>query len=250
MGGRLIYKNKLFLNIWIFGMFGVIAVNVLVVPDLIQNEELPFSNEIAVLVSTIQSSILLALAAWGGSNLSNKIDLKAPALSAYINSKSVRLELKRQIKPGLVGGIVGALMLIFANLLLPTQLNNSESIQVIPLIVKILYGGITEEILLRWGVMSFLVWIFWWLFQKKIGNPKASIVLVAIFLSSILFALGHIPAATLIAGESLTMTSLAYVLTFNSLFGIVAGLLFWRYGLEAAIIAHLGAHLFSHYFFV
>lgn len=246
----MIYKNRLFVNVWIHGMFGVVVVNVLVVPDLLQNQELPFSNEIAVLFSTIQSSILLALAAWGGSSLSNKVELRAPALSAYLTSKSVSLELKRQMKPGVVGGIVGALMLISANLFLPAQLNNPDAIQAMPLIVKILYGGITEEILLRWGVMSFLVWILWWVFQKKIGNPKASIVIVAIFLSSILFALGHIPAATFIAGESLTISSLAYVLIFNSLFGIIAGLLFWQYGLEAAIIAHLGAHLFSHYFVI
>jgi membrane protease YdiL (CAAX protease family) len=29
----------------------------------------------------------------------------------------------------------------------------------------------------------------------------------------------------------------------NSIFGIVAGFLYWRRGLEAAILAHMSAHL-------
>lgn len=241
-------KNKLLLNIWIIGMFGVLAVNIIVVPGLLLNQDIPIPTEVAVLLSTIQSSLLLLLASWGGCKLTIQLGLGAPAIEAFSANESVKQALKPQLSPGIIGGIVGAIILVVASYSIPVQLNHPDSLQTFPLIAKLLYGGITEEILLRWGVMSFLLWLLWWIFQKKTSIPKTSIVIVAIFLSSILFALGHIPAATLIAGESLTISSLAYVLIFNSLFGIVAGLLFWRYGLEAAIIAHFGAHLFSHYF--
>lgn len=243
-------KIKLLLSIWIFGMFGVLAVNFTVVPDLLQNQELPFSMEVAVLLSTIQSALLLLLASWGGSKLAGQLGLGAPALEAFTDNESIQQALKPQLLPGFIGGIAGAIILVAAGFTLPSQLNHPDSLQTFPLVAKLLYGGITEEIFLRWGVMSFLLWIVWWVFQKKTSRPKINIVVVAIILSSILFALGHIPAATLIAGESLTGSSVVYVLVFNSLFGIIAGLLFWRYGLEAAIIAHFGAHLFSHYFIV
>ncbi len=231
-------------------MFGVLAVNIFVVPGLLRNQDIPFSIELAVLLSTIQSSLLLVLASWGGCKLSNQLGLGAPAVQAFSTNESIKQALRPQILPGIIGGIVGAIILVVASFSIPAQLNHPDSLQSFPLLVKLLYGGITEEILLRWGVMSILLWIVWRVFQKKTSSPKTSIVLVAILLSSILFALGHVPAARLIAGESLTISSLAYVLTFNSLFGLVAGLLFWRYGLEAAIIAHIGAHLFSHYFVV
>ncbi len=243
-------KNKQLLGIWIIGMFGVLAVNIFVVPGLLRNQEIPISIEVAVLLSTIQSSFLLVLASWGGCKLANQLGLGAPAVQAFSTHESIAQALKPQILPGIIGGIVGATILVVASFAIPAQLNHPDSLQTFPLLVKLLYGGITEEILLRWGVMSFLLWILWWLFQKRTSSPKTSIVVVAILLSSILFALGHLPTAALIAGESLTISSLAYVISFNSLFGIVAGLLFWRYGLEAAIIAHLGAHLFSHYFVV
>ena len=243
-------KNKRLVNIWVLGMFGVLAINIMVVPVLLRNQEIPISIELAVLLSTLQSALLLLLAAWGGCKLANQLGLRAPAVEAFSLKESVQQALEPQIYPGLIGGFVGATILILAGYMLPDQLNHPDSLQTFPLLAKLLYGGITEEVLLRWGVMTFLLWVLWWVFQNKTGVPKHSIVVAAIFLSSILFALGHIPAATLIAGESLTLSSLAYVLIFNSLFGIVAGLLFWRYGLEAAIIAHIGAHLFSHYFVV
>ncbi len=248
--GEMKQKNKLLLNIWIFGMFGVLAVNIFVVPELLQNQDIPISIESAILLSTLQSSILLALASWGGFKLTDTIGLEAPAIRAFTTGGSVKDSLNPQILPGVVGGFAGAIILILANLVIPIQLSHSESMPIFPLFVKLLYGGITEEILLRWGVMSFLVWVLWWLFQKRNGSPKTSIVVIGILLSAFLFAIGHMPAASLIAGESLSIASIAYVITFNSLFGIVAGLLFWRYGLEAAIIAHFGAHLFSHYFVI
>jgi len=37
----------------------------------------------------------------------------------------------------------------------------------------------------------------------------------------------------------------AYIIIGNALFGPIAGYLFWRYGLETAIIAHVCAHVFA-----
>lgn len=43
----------------------------------------------------------------------------------------------------------------------------------------------------------------------------------------------------------LTMPVVAFVLVGNTVFGLVAGGLFARHGLEAAIIAHVLAHLLA-----
>jgi hypothetical protein len=39
------------------------------------------------------------------------------------------------------------------------------------------------------------------------------------------------------------MPLVVYVISANSLFGFVAGFLYWRRGLEAAMIAHMFAHV-------
>lgn len=45
------------------------------------------------------------------------------------------------------------------------------------------------------------------------------------------------------ARESGIRRAIAYVIVANSIFGLIAGYLYWQKGLEAAIIAHMSAHL-------
>jgi hypothetical protein len=54
--------------------------------------------------------------------------------------------------------------------------------------------------------------------------------------------MGHLPIAFVLGG-GLTMPMVIYVVAANSLFGIVAGFLYWRIGLEAAMIAHIFVHV-------
>lgn len=115
----------------------------------------------------------------------------------------------------------------------------------VPLIARVLYGGITEELLLRWGLMTVLVWIAWRLLQRRKGTPQIVYIWLAIVVSALLFGAGHLPAAAAQVGE-LTADVAAFVVGANTVFGILFGFLFWRYGLEAAIIAHAFAHMVSH----
>ena len=114
-----------------------------------------------------------------------------------------------------------------------------------PLLVKLLYGGITEELLMRWGVMTLLLWLLWRLGQRGRGAPAWGLVVVAVVLSALLFALGHLPAAQSLAGV-LTPEVVVFVLVGNTAFGLVAGWLYARHGLEAAMVAHVLAHALAH----
>ena len=59
-----------------------------------------------------------------------------------------------------------------------------------------------------------------------------------------LFAAGHLPAAQALTG-ALTVPVVAYVLVGNAAFGVLAGWMYWRRGLEAAVLAHMAAHLLA-----
>src|SRR5262245_12106647 len=59
---------------------------------------------------------------------------------------------------------------------------------------------------------------------------------VANGLAALLFGLGHIPGA--LASVPLTPAVWAYAIVLNGICGIVFGWLFWRKGLEAAMVAH------------
>jgi len=62
---------------------------------------------------------------------------------------------------------------------------------------------------------------------------------------AILFALGHIPATRALAGN-ITPLLLARALVLNVPVGLICGWLFWRKGIEAAIIGHFVADLVYH----
>ena len=110
-------------------------------------------------------------------------------------------------------------------------------------IAGILYGGITEELIMRWGVMSLIAWIIWRLFQKGKGKPQAVVMRSAIFLSAILFGLGHLPITAALI--TLTPMIIARALILNGIVGIVFGWLYWKRSIETAMIAHSSLHIFA-----
>ena len=99
-----------------------------------------------------------------------------------------------------------------------------------------LYGGVTEELLLRWGIMTALVWLSWRVLQRRQGAVHAGYVWLAILVSALLFAAGHLPAAAALI-DVLDASVVAFVIGWNAAFGLLFGYLFWRYGLESAMLA-------------
>ena len=90
--------------------------------------------------------------------------------------------------------------------------------------------------------MTLVVWALYKLVQKGRGEVRTAYVIAAVLTSALLFAAGHLPAAAFLAG-GLDPALVVYVLVANSLFGIAAGLLYWKRGLESAMIAHIFAHV-------
>jgi membrane protease YdiL (CAAX protease family) len=112
----------------------------------------------------------------------------------------------------------------------------------LPFLMRLLYGGVTEEMLLRWGLLTLLVWALWRIFQRGRGTPRTIHFVTAIVISSVMFGIGHLPLVVAL-GIAFTLPIVTFIVFANSLFGLVAGYLYWRKGLEAAIIAHMTTHI-------
>ena len=63
-----------------------------------------------------------------------------------------------------------------------------------------------------------------------------------IIISAVDFGLGHVPAIFLFL-EAPTPLLIVYAVFVNSVFGVIAGWLYWKKGLEAAMFAHISAHV-------
>ncbi|MBL7088129.1 CPBP family glutamic-type intramembrane protease [Acidovorax sp.] len=233
--------------LWLLGMPGVVAVVWALFPTLKANEALlplPLPLGAVLLLSGLQTAMLLALAVTLGVWLAPRVGLRVPAVSCLLVGQPIGPALRAQLVPGMVGGVAGAAWLWALSQVAPTALQPSDPASAMPLGVKLLYGGITEELLVRRGMMTLLLWLGWRVLQRGQRQPGKVLVVVAVLLSALLFAFGHLPAAQALAGV-LTMPVVAFVLVGNTVFGLVAGWLYARHGLESAIIAHVLAHLLS-----
>jgi Type II CAAX prenyl endopeptidase Rce1-like len=238
------------------GMLGTLSLLFLDLYAIIAAVPLPADGEppelpplaLLKILSLIQPAVLMTIAAAVGCALANRVGLHSPAAEALASGESVFAKLKPQIVSGIVAGIVSGIAIITAWLIAKPYLSPEfiaraeEFNRILPHATRFLYGGLTEEILLRWGFMTLLVWAAWKLLQKSDGSPRAALVIAAIVISALLFGAGHLPIASLLGG-GLTFPLVMYVLIANSVFGIVAGFLYWKRGLESAMIAHIFTHV-------
>ena len=105
----------------------------------------------------------------------------------------------------------------------------------------VLYGGITEELIMRLFLVSLVAWVCGRWLRTPGGLPTSGPFWIAIVLVAVLFGLGHPPATSAITPRTTTLVVRALVL--NGIAGIAFGYLYWKHGLEAAMVGHMGAHL-------
>jgi hypothetical protein len=247
-------KTRLFLILFVLGVIGVVSILLIDLTALVTLVRVPPGTVVPTitpaikLLSLIQSSVLLAIAVLIGVLLSSKVGLSVPLLESIAAGRTEVRSVTPQIVPGLAGGAIGALSIIAASAAVRPFLK-PESVQriaqfgkVLPIPTRILYGGITEELLMRWGVMTLFVWIGWRVLQRHRPKPAPLCFIAAILLSSLMFGVGHLPVALMVVPEATTALVL-FVIVANSAFGVIAGFLYWRFGLESAIIAHVLCHV-------
>ena len=232
------------LVLWAAGMVGSVAITAMVLPKLLGQAPLPAPLWLISLAGLAQSALLLALAVWAGVRLTPSVGLRAPAFEAVVTGRPIGPALRPQLLPGLIAGVLAGVLLFAVFRYAPAAMAELQERFTVPIVARVLYGGITEELLLRWGLMTALVWLAWRFLQQRRGPVRAGFVLLAIAVSALLFGAGHLPAASVLLG-AMDVTVVAFVIGVNTAFGLLFGYLFWRHGLESAMIAHALAHVVS-----
>lgn len=234
-------RLKLAACLWLAGMAGVVALSLTVLPQLMERVPSSLPVQVAVAASVLQSGALLALAVWTGVVLAPPLGLHAPVAESAMAGTGMWRALKPQMFPAMaVGLLVGGLLHVLTSFAPEALIAPSLALE-IPLLAKLLYGGITEEIIMRWGLMTALIWLLWRVLQKRAGPPRSSLVVMAIVLAAVLFGVGHLPFVASMGVEPSGSVAL-FVIAGNAVPGILFGWLYWRWGLEAAMLAHALSH--------
>lgn len=101
------------------------------------------------------------------------------------------------------------------------------------------YSGVIEEIVFRLFIMSLVVWLLrrHWLPSRR--WPMAKVMWIAIVVAALAFGAAHLPKWSAEISQ-LPIIALS-ILMLNGIVGTVLGVLYWRFGLEVAILCHFGA---------
>lgn len=203
------------------------------------------SRNTVIVVGMVQNLVLVAIAAAVGTALAPRVGLSAPVFEAIAAGDGLPSDLSEMILPTLLVSALLAILFLLAYYgvirprLSTKTLDAVEGIRIqLGLAGRLLYGGIVEEILTRWGLMTLLVWLG----AQLVGEPADAVFWLGIVISGILFALGHLPGLFAAGAER---TSLLYVavLGTNLWVSLGFGWLYWQYGLLAAVVSHMLFHL-------
>jgi len=171
-----------------------------------------------------------------------------PILQGALKGKNKTKELKAILLPSVFWGVLAGVLIILFSLPFNYWIPELSSSEAAPAVWKgflaSFYGGIAEEVLLRLFIVSLIVWITFKIKKTKDGNPTNFGIWIAIILSAILFGIGHLPATAQIV--PLTGLVVFRAILLNGIGGIIFGWLYWKKGLESAIIAHFSTDIVLH----
>jgi hypothetical protein len=212
-------------------------------PDImaaLNETEPPPPRLVLIAVILVQYGGLTGVAVWGGLTLAGgMVRTPAPILAGLAPDGARRLLLGSAL-----GFVAGLLMLaayrwVFFPLTgIPLNAVAEQSL-VLRLGNAFFYGGITEELLMRLGLTTALAWVVWRLRGRTLSAAAFWGVNGVVW---VLFALAHLPSAVLLMGVSLTPAVVLMALALNSV-SLLLGWLYWRYGIETAIAAHIAVHV-------
>jgi len=204
------------------------------------------TGEMAVL-TVISVHVALAATVAIGLYCAPRIGFQSIVLNRVSHGKPLFASLKPHAIPALGIGAVLGIYLLGIELVTPILLEDigAERDQTIAFFLNrlpgaVIMGGITEELLFRWGLMSLVIFALWKAAGRELAQPQGWLVWTGIIVAALIFGISHLPAVFTLYGSSPDIV--LFTLFGNAAPAVVFGWIFWRYSIEAAMITHGFAH--------
>lgn len=236
-----------------WGVLAALSVAALV-PYLMQTmpqyfAQLPLPLGALVAVQSAQALVLMGLLAWLGLRMGHRVGLGSPVLHAWLVRRAqphwAQLRPRQAVLLGLAAGAVILALAALGDGFLPEPVNppaqTAAAVSAWNGLLASFYGGIVEELLLRLFLMTLLLWL---VARLRGSAPPPAAFWAAIITAALLFGAAHLPAAAHIWG--LDATVVARTLLLNGIGGLVFGWLYWKRGIEMAMLAHFATDVVLH----
>lgn len=197
-----------------------------------------------IAVGVAQNVVLLGVLVGVGLLLARKLKLGAPLIESWLYREPPRVSARDSVKSGVLVGISVGIVILVAILIAAPHLPGLPFVAAAKAAVwkrvgVCFYGAIVEEVVCRLFLLTLLGWLGIRVFQKKTTRMSTATFWSANIIAAILFGLGHLPNAAMVMHITPTVVVLALVL--NGIAAIPLGYLYWKRGLESAMIAHFCA---------
>lgn len=210
---------------------------------------LPVPLWIVALAQGAQAMVILGLLAWLGLRMGHRLDLGSPVMHAWLVRRQrpdwAGLRPLQAVLLGMAAGIAVLALVPLVDRAMPPMINPPAHAgaagSALNGFLASFYGGIAEELQLRLFLMTLLLWI---VARLRGSTPPAWAYWAAIVIAALLFGAGHLPAAAKIWGLD-TAVVLRTVLL-NGIAGVAFGWLYWKRGIEMAMLGHFSADIVLH----
>ncbi len=251
---------KVFFILWV----AAILATVVLLPYILELESstldltalgLPLPVILAIQIT--QNAILFAIMIFLGLLLAGRVGLGTPILDSMTRGESVADNVRAILPISILLGVASTLIVLgleffYFQPAILKELGDTAAVLNLQTsqpaawkgLLASFYGGIAEEIQLRLFIMSLLAWLGKFISRTPEGKPTLAIFWIANILAAILFGLGHLPA--MLSLVPLTPLVIARTVVLNGLLGIIFGWLYWKRGLESAMISHFSADIVLH----
>ena len=246
--------------LWLAAVFGAICIlpyALALAPESIEDasQKLGVSTAVVYALSIIQSALLLGLMTFAGLWAAGKLGLGAPLFEALAHRRELPDGIHQIGVRAIALGVAAALLIlgldywVFSAALASLEIDAQFNIAAWKGFLASFYGGITEEIQLRLFLLSFVALGVRYVVRLTSGSRRGISLTTGVFwsanlIAAIIFGLGHLPATA----ELVALTPLVIVraIVLNGAVGLVAGYLFWRRGIEMAMLCHFSADIVLH----
>lgn len=213
---------------------------------MLASKPLPLPLPLLVL---IQGTINFAVAIGLGLLLARKVGLGAPILEGALYRTAYSVSARMIWISCLTGLSLGALILAIAHMPFAAALSKlpGGSEKMMPWPARLLacfYGGLGEEMLARLFLLSLFIWLIGKCVRATNPGRSAAIFWPANLLAALLFGAGHLPFAAQLT--PLNAELITVVIALNALVALAFGYLYWKFGLEAAMLSHFSADIALH----
>ncbi len=226
-------------------LIACIASSILVLPYImaLSPDLAKLLTPLLLVAQIVQAGILFSVAIYVGLLLYPKVGFTLPVLDGTAPVSHLRSVLKSSIILGVLSGVFVILGSIPFGSLSLSLMKAEMQVPLWKAFLASLYGGIAEEVLFRLFLMTTFVWVSTKIKKTSKGQPTSISIWVVIIASSLLFGLGHLGITSSLTAITPIIILRAVIL--NSV-SIVFGWLYWKKGLESAMIAHFTADIVLH----